>query len=271
MSAMHSTYWQDLTTTDFERLDAMTTVALLPVAAIEQHGPHLPLATDALINEAIVSESLKRVPDTLAVLVLPAVTIGSSLEHTAFAGTLSVDADTLLATWKQIGAGVARTGIRKLVILNTHGGQTALVDLAALQLRAEHGMLVARANYSRFGMPPELFAAEDLASDIHGGIVETSLMLHLRPELVRKEALRDFAGLPRELGKQNRWLGAARPIGFGWMSQDLHPSGACGNAAGADAARGAAYLQHIAASVVELLVEVAATPLSVIVHDTPGS
>lgn len=264
---MRTGYWQDLTTLDFASLDPTNTVALLPVAAIEQHGPHLPLATDALINEAIVSEALARVPDSFAVLVLPAMTIGSSLEHTAFAGTLSIQVETLLAAWKQIGASVARAGIRKLVILNSHGGQTALVDLAALQLRAEWGMLVARANYFRFGTPPGLFESQDLARDIHGGIVETSLMLHLRPDLVRKDALEDFAGLPGEMAKLNQWFGPEKPIGCGWMSQDLHPSGACGNAAGADAARGAAYLQFIAKSVVQLLVEVAATPLSVIDND----
>ena len=268
---MRTGYWQDLTTLDFASLDPTTTVALLPVAAIEQHGPHLPLATDALINEAIVSEALARVPDNLAVLVLPAMTIGSSLEHTAFAGTLSIEAGTLLAVWKQIGASIARAGIRKLVILNSHGGQTALVDLAALQLRAERGMLVARANYFRFGTPPGLFESPDLARDIHGGIVETSLLLHLRPDLVRKDALEDFAGLPPEMAAHNQWFSPEKPIGFGWMSQDLHPSGACGNAAGADAARGAAYLQHIARSVVQLLVEVAATPLSVIENDAPAS
>lgn len=266
-----SGYWQDLTTRDFERLDPTATVALLPVAAIEQHGPHLPLATDALINEAIVSEMLPRVAGRITVLVLPAVTIGSSLEHTAYAGTLSIEAETLLATWEQIGASVARAGIRKLVILNTHGGQTALVDLAALKLRAEHGMLVARANYFAFGMPPELFSAEELAEDVHGGVVETSLMLHLRADLVRKDALRDFSGLPSKMAKRNDWLGAEKPIGFGWMSQDLHPAGACGNAAAADPQRGAAYLEHVTSCLTSLLLEVAETPLSVIVAEAPKS
>lgn len=268
---MLSGYWQDLTTLDFAGLDPMATVALLPVAAIEQHGPHLPLATDALINAAIVAETLQRVPQDVTLLALPGLTIGSSLEHTAYAGTLSIEAETLLAAWKQIGASVARTGVRKLVILNTHGGQTALVDLAALKLRAEHGMLVARVNYFAFGLPPGVFSTDEVADDVHGGVIETSLMLHLRPDLVRKDALEDFSGLPSTMAKRNDWLGAEKPIGFGWMSQDLHPAGACGNAAAADPQRGAAYLEYIASCLTSLLVEVAQTPLSVIVEDAPKS
>ncbi len=264
---MRSGYWQELTTNDFAGLDPEKTIALLPVAAIEQHGPHLPLATDAVINAGIVTEAMQRLPGDLCVLVLPALTVGSSLEHTAYAGTLSVDAETLLATWRQIGACVARAGLRKLVILNTHGGQTALVDMAALRLRAERAMLVVRANYFRFGTPDGVFNAQDLDEDIHGGLVETSLMLHLRPDLVRRDAIEDFSGLPRELAERAGLLGVEKPVGFGWMSQDLHPSGACGNAAGADAEKGRAYLAHIADALVRLLAEVTATSLSTIRND----
>jgi creatinine amidohydrolase len=261
---MRSGYWYHATTQDFAGLDPASTVALLPVAAVEQHGPHLPLATDALIAEALVAAALERASAGLTVLALPTQTIGASLEHTAFAGTLSIEYETLLASWKQIGANVARAGVRKLVILNTHGGQRALVDLAAVSLRAAWQMLVVRANYFSFGMPPSLFDGDELAGDIHGGLVETSLMLHLYPELVRKEALADFDGLPRALAGSRRWLGAEKPIGIGWMSQDLHPSGACGNAAAADAARGARYFDYLGAALVGLLEEVAAAPIELI-------
>jgi creatinine amidohydrolase/Fe(II)-dependent formamide hydrolase-like protein len=144
-------FWQDLTTTEFEGLDPMSTLALLPVAAIEQHGPHLPLSTDLIINRGIVHEAITRLAPGVRVLVLPEQAIGDSVEHTAFPGTLSLQPELLLALWADIGRGVTRTGLRKLVILNSHGGQVGFVDQAALRLRAEEHMLVIRANYFTFG------------------------------------------------------------------------------------------------------------------------
>ena len=259
-----SGYWQDLTTRDFDRLDAEATVALLPVAAVEQHGPHLPLATDALINAGVLARTLERLPAGPCLLVLPPLTIGHSLEHTAYAGTLSADAEILLALWSQVGAGVARTGVRRLVLFNSHGGQSALVDLAAVRLRVEHRLLVVRAGYFDFGAPEGLFAPNELAHGLHGGEVETSLILHLRPDLVRRDALADFPGLPARMAAAGGLLGPERPIGFGWMSQDLHPAGVCGNAARADAERGRVLLDHLADCLVRLVQEVVALPLGVL-------
>ncbi len=141
--------------------------------------------------------------------------MGLSPEHTSFPGTLSIADATLADAWTDVGRSVARAGVRKLVILNTHGGQKALVDLVAMRLRAELEMLVARATYFAFGAPPGLFDSAERAHDIHGGEVETSLMLHLAPELVRKDALADFKGLPHELAARNRVLGAEKPVGIG--------------------------------------------------------
>ena len=185
---MRSGYWQDLTTADFGRVDPERTIGLLPVAAVEQHGPHLPLATDALINEALVRAALERVPEAATLLVLPAQNVGLSPEHTSFAGTLSIRDTTLLEAWTDLGRSVARTGVRKLVVLNTHGGQKTLVDLLAVRLRSELGMLVVRATYFAFGALPGLFDPAEVVHDIHGGEVETSLLLHIRPDLVRTAA-----------------------------------------------------------------------------------
>jgi creatinine amidohydrolase len=261
---LQSGYWHERTTTDFGEVDPERAVALLPVAAIEQHGPHLPLATDAIINDAVVRAALPRVPAAAALLVLPAQTVGLSPEHASFAGTLSIRDATLLDAWTDIGRSVARAGVRKLIVFNTHGGQKTLVDLVAMRLRSELGMLVVRATYFSFGAPPGLFDAGEAAHDIHGGEVETSLLLHLRPELVRTAALADFRGLPHELAERRTLLGAEKPVGIGWRAEDLHPSGACGNAAKADAARGAQHLSYLADRLAALAGEAAVTPLDIL-------
>jgi creatinine amidohydrolase len=261
---VRSGYWQDLTTADFGRVDPERTVALLPVAAVDQHGPHLPLATDALINEALVRAALEREPPGAGLLVLPAQNVGLSSEHTSFAGTLSIRDTTLLDAWTDVGRSVARAGVRKLIVLNTHGGQKTLVDLVAMRLRAELGMLVVRATYFAFGSLPGLFDPAEAVHDIHGGEVETSLLLHLRPDLVRMAELADFKGLPHELAARNALLGAEKPVGIGWRAEDLNAAGACGNAARADAGRGAQHLSYLGDRLAALVAEVAATPLAVL-------
>jgi creatinine amidohydrolase len=255
-AALPSGYWQDLTTTDFARVDAARTIALLPVAAIEQHGPHLPLVTDALINAGVVRRALQLLPPTSSVLVLPSLNIGDSLEHSAFPGTLSADLDALLGLWLAVGRNVARAGVTKLVIFNSHGGQRAHVDLAALRLRVAHGLLVARAHSFSFGVPPGLFDADELAHGLHGGAVETSLVMHLQPDLVRRDALADFASAGRTMSTGGGFLGVEEPVGIGWMAQDLNAQGVCGNAAAASAEKGALVLEHMAQGLVRLLAEV---------------
>jgi len=255
---LQTDFWHNLTTQDFAGLDAERVVALLPVGAIEQHGPHLPLGTDALIAEALSRAVMERVPNDL--LVLPTLSIGHSLEHSDYAGTLSIAAEPLLACWLEAGRGVARAGIRKLLILNAHGGNTPLVQLAALRLRQELGLLVARGNYFSFGHPPGLFEEDELRYGFHGGEVETSLMLHLHPALVRRERAPTVQSLAHRLGQEHRQLGVEKPVGFGWMGQDLDASGVSGAAARADAERGAALFAYLTACLTELIGELQAMP-----------
>jgi creatinine amidohydrolase len=254
-------YWQDMRTTDFAGVDADRTIALLPVAAVEQHGPHLPLSTDAVINEGIVRLMMQRLPAGSSVLVLPALTVGDSLEHTAFKGTLSVDLQALFGLWLSIGHSVVRAGLRKLVIFNSHGGQRAHVDQIALRLRVDCGMVVVRAHSFALGVPTGLFDADELTHGLHGGAVETSLMLHLRPDLVRKDALADFPSTGRTMSARGGVLGLEEAAGLGWMMQDVNPDGACGNATAATAAKDERLLDHWANRLVTLLGEVARHPL----------
>ncbi|MGF1610352.1 MAG: creatininase family protein [Kiloniellales bacterium] len=261
---MRSGYWQDLTTEDFAALDAERCVALLPVAAIEQHGPPLPLSTDATINAGIVRRTLDKLPDEVTLLVLPAQTVGDSAEHSDFPGTLSAASETLIALWSELGAWVARAGLRKLVIFNSHGGQTQIVDIVALRLRMEHEMMVVRANSFRFGVPPGLFDEREVKQGIHGGAVETALMLHLAPELVRREAIRDFPPLAREMEQSFSLLSPQGPGAFAWASQDLNPAGVCGDATAASADKGAGLLEHISDGLVTLVEELQRAPLSLL-------
>jgi creatinine amidohydrolase len=255
-----SGYWQEFTTSELIGLNPEHTVAVLPLGAIEQHGPHLPLVTDALIAEALVRSTLDRVQHGM--LVLPSMSVGHSLEHSDFEGTLSIAAEPLLASWLDLGRSVARTGVRKLVLLNTHGGNIPLVQLAALRLRQELGLFVVRANYFSLGSPPNLFAEEELQCGIHGGDMETSLMLHIRPDLVRRTALKNFRALTHEMAERGASIGPEKPIGFGWMSQDLNENGVCGNALRADPERGALLLSYLADKLALVVRDCQSLPLS---------
>lgn len=250
-----SPWWQDLTPQRIAQRSARGGVALLPLAAIEQHGEHLPLSTDLDIANGLVAAALPRVRADVPVCVLPPLAVGLSLEHTGFAGTLSLSPETALAVLGELGDSVARAGFRRLVLFNSHGGNKALVDLAALKLRAAHGMLVVRANYFRFALPSGVLDADELRHGVHGGALETSMMLHLVPHAVRREALGDFRSLGARMAADGCLLGPEGEAGFGWMAQDLHGSGATGNAQDASAALGARLVDHFAARLAQLIDE----------------
>lgn len=256
--------WAELKTIDFAG-ERPARIALLPVAATEQHGPHLPLGTDAYILEAI----LARLETETDVLVLPLQAIGDSLEHTDFPGTLSQRAETLIASWLALGHAVADAGIRKLAILNSHGGQPQIVDIVAKRLRAERGMAVARINTFLLGVPEGIFTHDELAFGYHGGEVETSMMLAARPDLVDMGAAEDFPNRAAHMARGNLALQAEGAAALAWQAQDLNPQGVTGNAAGADATRGAQVLSHIARRISDALDDLAALDLPDL-RDGPG-
>ena len=255
-------YWQDMTTAEFAALDAENTIAILPVAAIEQHGPHLPVYVDACINKGVVERMLELAPAELPVTVLPAMPVGKSNEHIAFPGTLTLGAETLTRLWTEIGESVARTGVRKLVLFNSHGGQPQIMDIVARDLRVRLEMFVVTVSTYSLGRPAGLFPEQELTHGIHGGSVETSMMLHLRPDLVQMDQAKNFVPASIAMEAEYDYLRPEGRVGFGWQTQDINEDGACGNALDADAARGQALVDHAAAAFVDLLQEIARYPLA---------
>jgi creatinine amidohydrolase len=255
-------YWQDMTTADVAAVDAERLIALLPVAAIEQHGPHLPLAVDATINRAILERAVALLPADLPVSILPAQPVGKSDEHGAFPGTLSLRAETLIALWRDIGDSVARAGVRKLVLLNTHGGQPQILDVVASDLRARHRMLVVAVNAYRLYDAQGVFPPEELQHGIHGGAIETSIMLHAAPDQVRRDKAAPAPSLSAEMARDYRHLSPlGRTAPFAWQTQDLNPTGVCGDPTLADAAIGARLVEQAATTLIEILQEVDRFPL----------
>ena len=253
--------WQDMTTVEFSKLDAENTIAVLPVAAIEQHGPHLPVFVDACINQGVIARALEIMPDDLPVTVLPAMPVGKSNEHLAFPGTLTLRAETLTQLWTDLGESVARAGVRKLVLLNSHGGQPQIMDIVARDLRVRLDMFVVTASTYALADPAGMFPETEITHGIHGGAIETSMMLHLRPDLVTMDLAEDFEPMSVEMEQSYKLLRPEGGIGFGWQAEDIHPSGAVGNATDADAAWGKTLVETAAQGFVELLQEVARYPL----------
>lgn len=247
--------WQDLTTQAMRDRDMARTIAVLPVAAIEQHGPHLPLGTDTLIAQGYLAAVAARVPEGIDALVLPIQSIGKSDEHDAFPGTLTLTPEVALSAWTQIGACVQRAGVRKLVIVSSHGGNNALIELVAGALRARD-MLAVTTSWARLGLPDGLFPPDEIRHGIHAGGIETALMLALRPDLVRLDLARPFRSRTEAMADAYTLLRAGRPAGFAWKAQDLHPSGALGDATLGNAEAGRALLAHGATAFVTLLGEV---------------
>ena len=252
--------WEELTTEEAGRLPA-TAVAVLPFASIEQHGPHLPLNTDLLIAQAIVDAALTRLPAAIPALSLPALAVGHSPEHGGFPGTLTAAPETLLALGRDVAGSLHRSGIRRLVLFNAHGGNPPILQLLAVELRTRLGMLVAvPALWGADGLPAGLVAPDEAAYGLHGGAVETALILHLRPDLVRTGRIGAFPSSAAGLDRVHRQLRVHGANTLGWATQDLNPSGAIGDARGADATLGGRILDHAAGALATLIEELHRLP-----------
>jgi creatinine amidohydrolase len=254
-------------TTDFASIDLQRTIAVLPLSATEQHGPHLPLSVDANLAHSMVDVCTHALPPDLPVLFLPVLRIGYSPEHSVFAGTLSLKAETVIRLWTEIAESVAASGVKKLVLFNTHGGNTSLMDVVARDLRSRLGMLVYSVNW--FDLPlktPEgqdvmaRFSLDELRFGVHGGQVETAIMLALKAPLVRMTKARAFASSSETRARDFHILGNGKSAKLAWMAHDLHPSGSVGNATAARVDDGVAVLAAAGRGLAELLAEIDRLP-----------
>ncbi len=245
-------FWHEMTTRDFAEGDTAAWIAVLPVAAIEQHGPHLPVYTDTCIAEGMIRRTTELLPEDLPVTFLPVQAVGKSNEHISSPGTLTSTWETTTRLWMEIGDSVHRAGVEKLIIINSHGGNVPMVDIVARELRVRHNMLAVATAWSRFGQPDGIAASEEALYGIHGGDIETSIMLHLRPDLVRMDKAQDFRSSQLAFIKEFKHLRAHGLVQFGWKAQDLNPHGAVGNASAATAEKGKAVVEHQAGAFVEL-------------------
>lgn len=256
-------FWSQLTTRDFAALDAAATVAVLPLGATEQHGPHLSLGVDTVLADGIVAASLPLLPAGLPVLFLPTQQIGLSPEHARFAGTLTLSAETVIRMWKEIGAGVARAGVKKLVLFNAHGGHVGAMDIVARELRAAHGLIVYSVSW--FNLPlgdaGAQFSADEHRFGVHAGEIETSMMLALAPQQVRMGEAKNFRSTSEQRAAGYAILGNGKSAKLGWAMEDYNAQGAAGNAAAATAPRGQAVVDAAAEQLALLLAEVSRLPL----------
>ena len=264
-------FWADMTWPDFQRADMSEVIAVLPVAAVEQHGPHLPVGVDAEINDGYLRKAAGAVPADCPVLFLPLQPVGVSVEHSAFPGTLSLSVESAMRVWTEIGESVARAGCRKLVVINSHGGNGAAIEAVSQTLRARWGMLAVHASWRRLGYPENLFSEREMLHGVHGGDAETSLMLALRPKSVRTEFASDFESEAESVERDFALLQTKPPLGFAWMASDLNRDGAVGEADRASAAKGEAAIEYGVDRFVALLRDVQAFDLSRLAAGPLGS
>ncbi|MDZ4075328.1 MAG: creatininase family protein [Hylemonella sp.] len=256
-------FWADLSTRDFASLDLARAIAVLPVAATEQHGPHLPLSVDSDLADGVVAAALPHIAADLPVLFLPTQAVGLSPEHQAFPGTLTLSAHTVISLWTELGESVARTGVKKLVLLNAHGGQVGVMDIVARDLRARLGMLVYSVNWFNLPLGARVegqFSAEEHRFGIHAGQIETAMMLALKPERVQMAQAQNFASASQQRAQAFPILGNGRSAKLGWQMQDYNPAGAVGNAAAATAEQGRTVLDAAGRALAALLAEIDRLP-----------
>ena len=263
----YSKYWSDLSTTDFDSLPIEEFLAVLPIGATEQHGPHLPLSVDCLIVQEIIQVALKVLQKETPVLVLPTQKVGLSTEHQAFKGTLTHSPELVIKTWMELADGVARAGVKKMLLFNSHGGHQGLIDLVAREIRAKHGMLVYSSSWYQLPIEQkvlDLFDASEHRFGIHAGAIETSIIMATHPQLVDTRSFQNYPSSAQDRSEKYPILGNSKSAKLGWMIEDYNIHGAVGDLGQASADKGQALLQSAGLSLSQLILEILSLPMHTI-------
>ncbi len=244
----------NLTSPQVAGLDKTRSIVVLPLASIEQHGPHLPIYTDSLIVQEVLDRALALLPSDFPIEVLPLLPYGKSNEHGAFPGTVTLRSETLAQVLKDIGASIARSGFRRFVIFNGHGGNTEIVDFVIRDIREQTRLLVFALHlYLRLARPASGLDPTEQVYGIHAGDFETSLLLRCHPELVQRELIASTP-VERAVRKHPPFMG---PLTYAWLTQDISESGVIGDATTADAAKGERWLNEGAMQTAEAFRQIA--------------
>jgi creatinine amidohydrolase len=260
--AQRKIWWGDFPATAYTAIDPEQTIAVLPVAAIEQHGPHLPVSTDTTIMNGMLAAVIERLPEDLDVRILPVQSVGKSNEHVHAPGTLTLTPLAAIQSWADLGASVARAGVRKIVFVNSHGGNEEIMGIVARELRVAFKMLAVKTSWSRFGRPAGLYSDIEDRYGIHGGDFETSMMLHFRPDLVDMARAEDFVSSVQRAEQEFELLKPTGTHAYAWIASDLNSHGVVGEASKATAEKGRLTADHQADGFITLLKDVRKAKLS---------
>jgi creatinine amidohydrolase/Fe(II)-dependent formamide hydrolase-like protein len=251
-----SRYLPYLTSPEIKALPKDKAAVVLSVASVEQHGPHLPVITDSLVGQTLLGKALEQLDPSVQVWVIPPLCYGKSNEHRPFPGTLTLSAQTLAAVVRDVALSVARAGFRRLVLLNSHGGNPPVLDYIARDLHEETGMQLFSIMISRMGLQDAVTDPDEAAWGMHAGDSETSWVLALAPELVHMDRTVGVGDYPR-MPAGTRHLAVRGPVGFAWLTADLSAMGVLGNPRTATAEKGQTYVAATVAKLAGVIEEIA--------------
>ncbi len=241
---------------EIDAADTSRWIAVLPLGAHEQHGPHLPFETDTIIAAGIACRLAGALDDSLPVTFLSTEPVGYSIEHMDFRGSKTLAYDEAIERWVSIGSKLAEQGIRKLLLLNAHGGNSPLMTIVATELRVRCQMLCVATSWTRFITSGAEISPDEKALGIHGGDLETSVMLALSEEQVRMDLADNFSSYQKVLSENYSHLRAYGPHAFGWKIQDLNSDGVTGDASIATAEKGERFLTEAVTGLQQLIADI---------------